>query len=65
MAQLVAVGLLLFFGWRISLEFHPRRKCPTCKGSGQHHGAIYTKAFRACTRCAGNGWVLRTGARHS
>ena len=57
---LALAGALIYFG---SLQLHPWAKCPKCKGSATHRGALFSYAARACTKCAGTGRQLRWGRR--
>ncbi|SHN46447.1 hypothetical protein [Cryptosporangium aurantiacum] len=58
------VGIVAWFGWRISLRKNPYTACRSCKGQGMKHGRIYRHAMRHCGGCSGSGHVLRLGARH-
>ncbi len=54
----IIVGLVIYVG---SLYLHPFRRCPRCKGSGEHRGALFTYSHRRCRRCGGNGRQPRLG----
>jgi len=54
---------LFAVGYLVSLRLHPLRKCPTCKMSGRHYGAVYTGNFRRCRRCEGSGRRDRWGTQ--
>ncbi len=63
MAGLVVIVLLAGAGYFLSLRLHPLRRCPVCKGTGRHHGGVYTYAFRPCRACGGRGRKDRLGAK--
>jgi Zn-finger protein len=43
--------------------FCPYRPCRKCGESGKHRGTVFTRSFRACTRCGGTGRELRPFAK--
>jgi hypothetical protein len=60
---LLFVIAVLVIGYLISLRIHPLRKCPVCKMTGRHFGAIYTGSYRRCRRCGGTGRLDRWGTQ--
>jgi DnaJ-class molecular chaperone len=63
MAQLflLAAGVyaVVYFS---SAYLHPFRPCRTCKGSGVHRGAVFSRSSRNCSNCGGRGRFRRAGA---
>ena len=55
--------LVCGFGYWASLHLHPSVRCRTCKGTGRHHGTVFTYASRACLACKGASRVARLGVR--
>ncbi|TMQ79860.1 hypothetical protein ETD83_41905 [Actinomadura soli] len=59
--------LLAAFIWAvahvISVHLHPLRTCRACRGTGLHHGHLFTGAMRVCRRCGGTRRELHPGAR--
>lgn len=58
---MVAAALLGCY-W-ISLRLHPFTKCRRCNGAGRHTGAVFTGAWRNCSKCSGMGRKHRVGAQ--
>lgn len=46
----------------LSLLLHPYNNCRTCKGRGQHRGAVFSWGRRPCHACSGTGTKQRLGA---
>lgn len=59
---LLFVVVALVFYWA-SLHLHPFTRCPQCRGTGRHRGAVFGYATRACGRCGGTSRVHRLGVR--
>ena len=55
--------LIVGFGFWVSYELHPHRRCRTCKGTGRQRGAILTYAHRQCTKCGGQTRHRRWGVQ--
>lgn len=54
---------VLFGGYLVSLRVHPLRKCPVCKMTGRHFGAVFTNTYRRCRHCGGTGRRDRLGTQ--
>ena len=63
MATLIIIALIAGAGYLISLRIHPLKRCPVCKMTGRHFGAIYSYGFRRCRACGGTGRKNRLGAK--
>ena len=63
MATLIVIALIAGAGYLISLRIHPLKRCPVCKMTGLHFGAIYTYGYRRCRACGGTGRKDRLGAK--
>ncbi len=63
MATLIVIALIAGAGYLISLRIHPLKRCPVCKMTGRHFGAIYTYGYRRCRACGGTGRKDRLGAK--
>ena len=63
MAALIVIALIAGAGYLISLRIHPLKRCPVCKMTGRHQGAIYSYGFRRCRACGGTGRKNRLGAK--
>ena len=63
MATLIILALLAGAGYLISLRIHPLKRCPVCKMTGRHFGAIYSYGYRRCRACGGTGRKDRLGAK--
>ena len=59
---LTVAGVLLAFGYWISLRLNPRVRHRGCGGSGRSHGWIYTWSYHRCQGCGGSGRMIRRGA---
>ena len=63
MAALIVIALIAGAGYLISLRIHPLKRCPVCKMTGRHFGAIYSYGYRRCRACGGTGRKERLGAK--
>ena len=63
MAALIILALVAGAGYLISLRIHPLKRCPVCKMTGRHFGAIYSYGYRRCRACGGTGRKDRLGAK--
>ena len=63
MAALIVIALVAGAGYLISLRIHPLKRCPVCKMTGRHFGAIYSYGYRRCRACGGTGRKDRLGAK--
>ena len=63
MATLIIIALIAGAGYLISLRIHPLKRCPVCKMTGRHFGAIYSYGYRRCRACGGTGRKDRLGAK--
>jgi DnaJ-class molecular chaperone len=63
MAALIVIALIAGGGYLISLRIHPLKRCPVCKMTGRHRGAIYSYGYRRCRACGGTGRKDRLGAK--
>lgn len=63
MAALIVIALIAGAGYLISLRIHPLKRCPVCKMTGRHFGAIYSYGYRRCRACGGTGRKDRLGAK--
>ena len=63
MATLIVIALIAGAGYLISLRIHPLKRCPVCKMTGRHFGAIYSYGYRRCRACGGTGRKERLGAK--
>jgi hypothetical protein len=59
---LVIASAVLAAGYFVSVRWHPRIACRTCKGAGRRYGLIYTWVYRFCRDCLGSGRKVRYGA---
>jgi hypothetical protein len=59
---LALVALVVLVGWWLSVERHPYRQCPACKGGRKNAGSSSGR-WGVCGRCGGRGNVRRFGAR--
>jgi hypothetical protein len=59
----VFIGVLVFIAiaYLLSLRIHPWRACRACRGTGRHHGSVFTYSHRQCLSCGGNGRRARLG----
>lgn len=62
-AGLILAVIVLAAGYLVSLRFNPRTACRRCKGSGRPRGWLYSWTHHKCSRCGGQGRVIRLGAR--
>lgn len=62
-SAVATVIVLAAVGYVLSLLLHPRGACPICKGRGREWGAVFSRSFRWCRRCGGDGHVQRAGTR--
>jgi hypothetical protein len=58
---LVLIAVAILVGWWFSVQRHPVRRCPSCKGSKKNAGSTSLR-WGACGRCGGKGEVRRFGA---
>jgi hypothetical protein len=58
---LVLIAIVVIGGWWFSLQRHPIRRCPSCKGSKKNAGSTSLR-WGTCGRCGGKGEVRRFGA---
>ena len=63
MAALIVIAVVAGAGYLISLRIHPLKRCPVCKMTGRHFGAIYSYGYRRCRACGGTGRKDRLGAK--
>lgn len=63
MAAFIVIALIAGAGYLISLRIHPLKRCPVCKMTGRHFGAIYSYGYRRCRACDGTGRKDRLGAK--
>ena len=63
MAAFIVIALIAGAGYLISLRIHPLKRCPVCKMTGRHFGAIYSYGYRRCRACGGTGRKDRLGAK--
>jgi hypothetical protein len=63
MAVLLLVTLIGGAVYAVRLYFFPFRDCRRCAGTGRKHSGLGRRSYDLCHRCAGNGNVLRPGAR--
>jgi hypothetical protein len=56
---LAALGLLVVY--ISSLRLHPRMRHRACRGTGEHHSALFPWTHRKCGGCQG-GRIIRWGA---
>ena len=59
----VVIAAALGAAYSVSIRRHPYRPCRKCGESGKHRGTMFTRSFRACTRCGGTGCELRPFAK--
>jgi hypothetical protein len=58
---LVAIAIVVLVCWWYSVERHPFRRCPSCKGKKKNAGSNELR-WGLCGRCGGKGHVRRFGA---
>lgn len=58
---LILAGLGLGIIYFSSLRFHPRMRHRACRGTGEHHSALFPWTHRKCGGCQG-GRIIRLGA---
>ena len=58
---LVLIAIVILVGWWFSLQRHPYRQCPVCKGGKKNSGSSNSR-WGICGRCGGKGHVRRFGA---
>ena len=63
MTALIVIVLIAGAGYLISVRIHPLKRCPVCKSTGRHIGAVYGYAHRRCRACGGSGRKDRLGAK--
>jgi DnaJ-class molecular chaperone len=63
MGIIIIIGIVIAFGYYLSLRSHPFTKCRVCNGSGRHFGTTYSSAHRRCRKCGGTGRKDRLGVR--
>ncbi len=63
MAAFIVIAVVAGAGYLISLRIHPLKRCPVCKMTGRHFGAIYSYGYRRCRACGGTGRKDRLGAK--
>ena len=61
MSVLVLIAIVVLVGWGYSVQRHPIRRCPSCKGSKKNAGSTHLR-WGLCGRCKGKGEVRRLGA---
>jgi hypothetical protein len=59
----LVLGIFYVGAYLFSINRHPRRNCPACKGTGRKWGRFFSYGRRPCRRCAGTSWQYRAGAR--
>lgn len=57
---LISAGVLLYLA---SLLIAPKRKCASCRGSGEHRDPLGSGGVRRCWRCGGRQRYSRWGTR--
>jgi hypothetical protein len=57
----VLIGAAIVVAWWLSVQHHPIRRCPSCKGSKKNAGST-SERWGTCRRCGGKGEVRRFGA---
>jgi len=59
----ILIVAVLLGGYLFSLKVHPLRKCPVCKMTGRHFGAVFKNNYRRCRKCGGSGRLDRWGTQ--
>jgi DnaJ-class molecular chaperone len=57
---LLIIAAAVVVGWWATVQRHPIRKCPACKGSKKNAGSN-SERWGTCRRCGGKGEVRRLG----
>jgi DnaJ-class molecular chaperone len=60
-AVVVIVAIVAVVAWRVDVQRHPIRRCPSCNGSKKNGGSSEQR-WGTCRRCGGTGEVRRPGA---
>lgn len=63
MAVLILVVLIGGTVYAARLYLFPFRDCKHCGSTGRKHSQLNRRTYDLCKHCAGNGHVLRPGAR--
>jgi hypothetical protein len=58
---LVLIAIVVVVIWWLNLQWHPYRRCPSCKGGRRNSGSTSLRWGR-CGRCGGKGYIRRFGA---
>jgi len=59
----IAFGLVLLVGYRVSLGLRPHHICHRCGGTGKVSGTVFFWSRGFCMKCGGTGLVPRLGTR--
>jgi hypothetical protein len=60
---LIAAGIIVCAGWRVSLRMHPYAPCRRCQGRRGRNWRSTSNAWGNCGACGGSGRRKRLGAR--
>jgi hypothetical protein len=60
---LIAAGIVLYAGWRVSLRLHPYAACRRCQNRRGRNWGSTSAAWGNCGACGGSGRRKRLGAR--